>query len=117
MKRIDRSYWSAWVLLLVFVPMVLLSSVHVHAELDGDAGVCSECLAHSVHKGHLTTLNAHVDCPLCALENNVYQAADDQQQPFTAIFTSLAQRGTVPALAPGATTHQRNRAPPFSFCV
>ena len=42
MKRLDKSYWSAWVLLSVFIPMVLLSSLHVHPELITGDMPCHE---------------------------------------------------------------------------
>ncbi|MBQ7691696.1 MAG: hypothetical protein IJT30_10980 [Muribaculaceae bacterium] len=116
MKRKDKAYWSAWVLLLVFVPMVLLSSVHFHAALNDSGAACPECLKHAVHKGHLMTHSAHVDCPLCAFQNNVYQAADEQPPTVSPVFTRLTQVCAVPALALGATTNQKNRAPPFTFC-
>ena len=45
MKRLDKSYWSAWVLLSVFIPMVLLSSQHVHPELITGDMPCHECIA------------------------------------------------------------------------
>jgi hypothetical protein len=117
MKRIDKSYWSAWILLLVFVPMVILSSVHVHPEWNENSDICHECIEHAVHNGHFTSLKAHVDCPLCAFQSNIYQAADEQQPSFKPSFTRLTQESVVPALVLGIKIHQRNRAPPFLFCV
>lgn len=117
LKRIDKTYWSAWVLLLVFVPMVLLSSVHVHPELEGGADTCHECIDHAVHRGHFATLKAHVDCPMCAFQNNLYQAADKQQLSIIPSFSSHAQVVVVPDLVLGTSIHQRNRAPPVTFCV
>ena len=60
-----RRQIAAWVLLAVFLPMLILSSVHVH-ESDGlHADECNECVHHHCH-GHLgeltTTLHA---CVLC----------------------------------------------------
>ena len=57
---------ASWLLLAVFVPMLVLSSLHVHE--DGAASAvteCADCLHHSCH-GHLTQMAtwAH-DCVLC----------------------------------------------------
>lgn len=64
MKR--KEIISSWLLLWVFVPMVLLSSLHVHEAgmvVDQD---CAECVSHTQHTGHLTIYKASVDdCVLC----------------------------------------------------
>ena len=56
--------FSAWLLLLVFVPM-LLSSLHVHPTV-GVEDSCTECVNHVPHSGHVSLLTAHsCDCLLC----------------------------------------------------
>lgn len=117
MKRMERAYWFSWVLLLVYIPMVLLSSVHVHFEWDENGEPCLECLQHTVHDGHISAVKAHVDCPLCAFQNNVYQAAEDQQPSFNQTPIRLTIESAFPALALGFTTRQNTRAPPFTFCA
>lgn len=57
MKRLDKAYWSAWMLLSVFLPMVLLSSLHVHPELLIDNEPCHECIEHTVHNGHIAAVS------------------------------------------------------------
>lgn len=67
MKKMQhRRQWSAWILLAVFVPMVLMSSLH-HHESNGTAEVsCYECLHHIHHAGHLTAGQESIDhCVLC----------------------------------------------------
>jgi len=77
MKQSRRAYLSAWLLLSVFVPMVLLSSVHVHPELAAAAAhACHDCVEHQVHDGHLDAAHAHIDCFLCHFNSNVYLAGD-----------------------------------------
>jgi hypothetical protein len=65
-----RRQIAAWVLLAVFLPMLILSSVHVH-ESDGlHADECHECVHHHCH-GHLgeltTTMHACVLCQFLTL--------------------------------------------------
>ena len=57
---------SAWLLLAVFVPMLLFSSLHHHAEPSQVA--CSECVQHLTHAGHLSAASIGWDhCLLCQL--------------------------------------------------
>lgn len=59
-----RRRLSAWMLLSVFLPMLLLSSLHRHAERG--VGVCTECVQHQPHAGHLTqAMGGMGDCLLC----------------------------------------------------
>ena len=56
---------ASWMLLAVFVPMLLLSSLHIHNSSALTEEKCSECVQHNCH-GHLgeltTTMHA---CVLC----------------------------------------------------
>jgi hypothetical protein len=57
---------ASWLLLAVFVPMVIFSSVHVHEESQASAATdCTDCVHHNCH-GHLTqtALWTH-DCVVC----------------------------------------------------
>lgn len=66
---------SAWLLLAVFLPMVALSSVHVHRHTDASVTQCSDCLAHSC-PGHLVILDdALGQCVLCQFLSVPYVAA------------------------------------------
>lgn len=62
----------AWLLLLVFVPALVATSLHIH---EGTAEVdCELCLHHVRHAGHLEAYHA-VDCPLCQFAGLPYIAA------------------------------------------
>lgn len=56
----------ARLLLSVFLPMLLLSSLHVHTAAPVMVGTCVDCVNHMPHAGHisLNTLDVH-DCVLC----------------------------------------------------
>ena len=56
----------AWVLLAVFVPAVLASSLHTHPEVVDSAAECSQCAHHVPHDGHIGADNGGIrDCVLC----------------------------------------------------
>lgn len=55
----------SWMLLAVFVPMLVLSSVHVHGYSNSLVDKCNECVQHHCH-GHLGQQTASLhECVLC----------------------------------------------------
>jgi hypothetical protein len=60
-----KRHIASWLLLAVFVPMLLLSSVHIHETGETIETECADCVHHSCH-GHMTVTPhwAH-DCVLC----------------------------------------------------
>ena len=63
-----RRYFSAWLLLVAFVPMLLLSSAHVHQRAQSAGGNCEQCTHHKVHYAHLAQADAPIcDCVLCQI--------------------------------------------------
>ncbi len=62
-----RQRLFAWMILSVYVPMVLLASLHVHSINDFSRAVdCDQCHTAVHHSGHITTSNHHIDeCLSC----------------------------------------------------
>lgn len=62
-----RQQQFAWILLLVYVPMLLLASLHVHTINDFSRAVdCDECHTAVHHTGHITAASHHIDeCLFC----------------------------------------------------
>lgn len=61
-----KRHLASWVLLAIFVPMLIMSSLHIHKESIAQTETeCTDCVHHSCH-GHLiqTTTWAH-ECVLC----------------------------------------------------
>ena len=60
-----KRHIASWVLLAVFVPMLLLSSLHVHPSALAELTSCNECVHHQCG-GHLAqqALSLHA-CVLC----------------------------------------------------
>ena len=65
MKQELRRHIASWLLLAVFVPMLVLSSVHIHDEVETITTECADCVHHNCH-GHIAAMTtwAH-DCVLC----------------------------------------------------
>jgi len=56
---------SSWLLLAVFVPMLLLSSLHIHDYEQSAEDLCTECVHHQCG-GHLGQQTLSMDnCLLC----------------------------------------------------
>ena len=56
---------AAFVMLAVFLPILLLSSIHVHESAESAEVTCVDCL-HNHCGGHLTQTAVHMDdCVLC----------------------------------------------------
>lgn len=68
---------SVWVLLSVFVPMLLLSSLHVHSDIDNPVeDSCEVCVNHIPHSGHLSLQPVHLaNCVLCQFASLPYAVA------------------------------------------
>lgn len=79
-RQADRSRsLKAWLLLLVFVPMLVLSAIHVHESQD--TPVCDECAHHVSHASHITVAGCQsFSCVLCQFISLTY---------FTAMATSM----------------------------
>ena len=63
-------------MLAVFLPMLLLSVVHIHEGVYTDGDSCTECVNHIPHAGHLS-INAshHDDCVLCQFTSQSFVEA------------------------------------------
>ena len=65
-----KRYFASWLLLAVFLPILILSSVHVHDSDELFVDQCNECVHHHCH-GHLgeltTTMHACVLCQFLTL--------------------------------------------------
>ena len=60
-----KRHIASWILLAVFVPMLILSSIHVHEIAKSSDSECNECVQHRCH-GHVGEQTAAVHaCVLC----------------------------------------------------
>ncbi|MBR1643993.1 MAG: hypothetical protein IJ684_01295 [Bacteroidales bacterium] len=83
----------AWILLSVFVPMLLLSSLHRHA-VRGEAE-CAACVQHLPHAGHFSQAASVVDdCLLCQFLSLPYVPAQAAVLAVFPLFSALLPRRT-----------------------
>ena len=78
MRRIDHQRRiTARLLLLVFVPMLLLASLHHHGVQTDVENTCVQCEHHQPHDGHMSSQSASLhDCVLCQFTTIPFVAAD-----------------------------------------
>ena len=70
-----KRHIASWILLAVFVPMVILSSLHAHESLEISQNNCKECVAHHCH-GHFVELTTTMHaCVLCQFQTFSFVAA------------------------------------------
>lgn len=70
MQKLDnRRKRFAWLLLLVYIPIVLVTTFHHHPEAEAPTTFyCYDCAHHINHEGHLTVNSSFDhDCVLCQL--------------------------------------------------
>ncbi len=110
-----RQRLFAWMMLSVYVPMVLLASLHVHSLTDFSKAIdCEECHAAVHHSGHITASNHHIDeclsCRFLSTQIDVPRMVADLVVKQTAVHLEfyLPNEPVVRAVA-----HPSLRAPPF----
>ena len=114
MIQLKKRHITAWVLLSVFVPMLLLASLHVHRDLGLAGNDCVECVNHQPHAGHITdgTVNLH-ECVLCQLLTFSYLAASAPVSCMLAMPVFVFRLEKPSHLYLRAKGSKSNRAPPF----
>lgn len=71
----NRRTRFAWLLMMVYLPMLLAITFHYHTAAEGDsaAAYCSDCNHHVHHDGHLATSQGFTqECPICHLQSLPY---------------------------------------------
>ncbi len=71
----NRRTRFAWLLMMVYLPMLLAITFHYHSAAEGDSATvyCSDCDHHVHHDGHLATSQGFTqECPICHLQSLPY---------------------------------------------
>ena len=75
MKMERKRQLASWALLALFLPMLVLSSFHVHETTKSLDYECNECVQHHCH-GHIAELSTTIhDCVLCQFQTFSFVAA------------------------------------------
>ncbi len=68
MRIAKKRQIAAMILLSIFIPMMVIMYTHVHQEEPVTNGVCTLCMHHIHHAGHLSSQGTTVhDCLICQL--------------------------------------------------
>ena len=75
MKEKTSRKIASWLLLAVFLPMLVFSSLHIHENQLTTGEECTECVNHQPHAGHFSTSMSFYDsCVLCQFISLSYLA-------------------------------------------
>lgn len=118
MKETFRRSFAAWLLLSAYVPLLLLSALHIHPCEAAEGDDCALCAQHVDHPAHFTTARSGLhDCALCYFLRLSYTAA------ALAVLTVIPPRRFTPHVVRVEAAVYRTvnraslRAPPFVPCV
>ena len=116
MRQSRKRHIASWLLLAVFVPMLVLSSLHIHSGVADHSIECVDCATHTPHGGHLSGSTLHVDtCVLCQfLAITFLAAAVLAVLPLQRLTTYLSIT-SVHCVTSEACGYKSVRAPPFVF--
>ena len=88
-----REQISAWILLSVFLPAILLSCIHIHS-LQATPIDCDNCAEHVHHAGHITQYTSPMDdCVLCRFMSQRFINAFHPQElkVFTVVVAVIVE--------------------------
>lgn len=104
----------AWLLLLVYLPMLLAVTFHHHSEAEGNNAVtyCYDCAHHIHHDGHLTNVHDAHFCALCALQSLVYVAPSFVHVAAFVAILNIAYRAICILIKRRECDVKSTRAPP-----
>ncbi len=112
MKR--RRQRFARILLAVFLPMMMLSAVHVHEEVASLD--CEQCAQHVSHAGHVSAANSHTDnCVLCQFLTLPFVPAVVVGTLFVSVFHLIVRQWQVCHAPYGVVISHSQRGPPALF--
>ncbi len=114
MKNELKRQLSAWLLLSVFIPMMVVSALHVHPSVCVDEQMlCDACIHHLPHGGHITTNAGHLnECVVCQVMTIGFLPAVGLLLTFLVlqICVPYENRSSLVVLRSGSATG--SRAPP-----
>lgn len=109
-----RQQFFAWVMLLVYLPIVLLSSVHVHSLQEITESIdCYQCQTGHHHSGHITTDSPHHDeCLSCRFLGTQVVVTESEDLGQDIQPTSKLEFCQVTESCSRSVEHPSLRAPP-----
>ncbi|MBQ8047631.1 MAG: hypothetical protein IJ196_06885 [Prevotella sp.] len=117
MKRYERRQrLTAWLLLMLYVPLLLAISTHVHSGQIADETTCEECVNHVCHELHFSQKSFTIDdCVLCQLHDAPCLLPTLTGTPLLFAVINPAVPARESMLPTAASCIYSPRAPPYSF--
>lgn len=104
----------ARLLLLVFVPMLLMSALHVHDY--GSTPLCSDCAHHVSHPGHLSASVSHgYDCVLCQFLSLPFVMAAVLGGGCLLLYHKVLRQSVVESAPRRVVLTRKQRGPPLTI--
>lgn len=114
----QKRFRIAWLLLLVYLPMMIAVTLHRHGEaVDADTSFyCQNCAQHVHHAGHIMTLqNSFHDCVLCQLQTVSYLSAETVVLSSVVVSCCVVIVLLCSKYRQVSDTVKSLRAPPYSY--
>ena len=111
-----RRLRAAWLLLLVYVPMIIAVSLHHHGGVEdvAVAASCQDCAHHVHHDGHLLALQHSMhDCVLCQLQSMPYLSATVLVLSAVCVHYYIIRKTACARCCRRANDVWQGRAPPY----
>jgi len=117
MRKDRKRVLSAWLLLLVFVPTMVMVSLHRHCEdISSTMVECEQCVHHVHHSGHFGVQQASIhDCLVCQFASLPFLFASTVAVGTMATLTNILRHADTPWLRRGVWDALSARAPPANF--
>ena len=106
----------AWLLLLVYVPMMIAVTFHHHGEAQrSDAAIhCQDCEHHVHHNGHILPFQHSMhDCVLCLLQNTPYLLPTVLLLTVCIVLCRIIRKPVCARRLLRSNDAKKSRAPPY----
>lgn len=116
MNNSVKRRFAAWLLLLVFVPVMVATSLHIHDLGEASSVECEQCLHHVHHAGHFNVYADHAyDCVLCQFAALPFVAAAVVALAIAVAVHRVAYVYIIKGKSLGVCGVKSTRAPPILF--
>ena len=106
---------ASWVLLAVYVPILVVASLHVHPSETLAQNTCDECVHHNCG-GHMGQQTAFVHaCVLCQFLTLSYLTLSVVAVLASQQLVTIIRVSSVRLLSYEGSGHKSTRAPPYAF--
>ena len=107
---------SAFLMLSVLLPMLLVAPYHHHSDPVQEDVPCESCSQHKPHPGHLTAQICTDECLVCRILYQQYAPSADLAVSILSLERTVDSDRLTEDIPICFIHHSSPRAPPVSFC-